>query len=396
MSRPPRPQGWDAQAISTVVAQHYDGRLADLFEAHRWPERGAAMLPAQGQRIVSVYGTVEAFVRAHANGRSGNPVLNPLAALEGPEPRVLLTAYWGFTPEDWPCLTFTDKGRLRSIAAETQPGFLCVVYGNKSRQVDQEQRGRLLGLFQLSHQVGLTDQFLAPAALQRKRTLQPREYAWNHAFRALRAWSVAPDSAPLVSDFANETYTPDRGTPISRFGVWLTPAEARKILDLDLVPRALFGTDLTSDVVIQAGRDALKPSRPGPVSQSGFMVREAEGPKHLYILQLDGNADHFLGEPADGRKIIKVGFSKSPAVRRDDHNRTLPRGAFAWRVLRSTLEEGIEPYPSSAHAKAGEQEMIRRLTESATSLGGEFFLADDTEIEAAWEVGKDVARYRAS
>lgn len=386
-----RHPGWDAQAISDVVARHYNGHLSELFAAHGWPERGAAMLPAQGKRIASIYGDIQAFVESHENGQDGNFVLNPLAVLEAHKPQVFLTAYWGFTPEDWPCLTFTDEGRLRTLQAESQPGFLCVVYGNNTASVPKEMRGRVIGIYQLSHQTGQTEQFLSPAGLKRKREVQINADSWKYAFRALRAWQVAPDTAPLVSEFADATYSRNRGMAISRYGTWLSPAEARKILDLDLLPRQLFGTDFTAESILDKGRNALKPSRPGPVSQSAYMVREAEGPKHLYVLQLEGNADHFLGRSSEGRKIIKVGFSKSPATRRDDHNRTLPQGAFTWRVLKSTLEEGSDPYASSGHALAGEQEMIEALVFSGQPLGGEFFLADDDAIEAAWSAGKKTA-----
>lgn len=386
-----RHPGWDAQAVSDIVARYYGGHLSELFEVHGWPERGAAMLPAQGKRIASIYGNIQAFVDAHANGRDGNPVLNPLAVLESPRPQVLLTAYWGFTPEDWPCLTFTDASRLQTVLAESSPGFLSVIYANNTSEVPAEIRGRVIGIYQLSHQIGETEQFLSPAAIERKRRVQRNPNAWNHAFRALRAWQVAPDAAPLVSEFADVSYSPNRGMTISRRGTWLEPSEARKILDLDLISRPLFGSELVSEHVLDVGRAALKPSRPGPVSQSAYVVQEAEGPKYLYVLHLDGNADHFLGAPSEGKKIIKVGFSKSPATRCTDHNRALPDGAFKWQIARSTKMEGRDPYASSAHAKAGEQEMMRKLEIAGRPLGGEFFLADDQAIEAAWAAGKHIA-----
>jgi hypothetical protein len=149
-----REPGWDAKTVSAVVAQHYGGRLAELFEAHGWPERGAAMMPAQGRRIVECYGSIAAFATAYENGRAGNFVLNPLNAVDGDAPQVLLKAYWGFDPENWPCLTLTDKGRLRTILTETQPGFLAVIYGNYTDEVPEEMRGRVVGIYQLSHQIG--------------------------------------------------------------------------------------------------------------------------------------------------------------------------------------------------------------------------------------------------
>jgi hypothetical protein len=391
MSKEVRRPGWDAKAIKEVVQQHYNGRLADLFEEHGWPERGAAMMPAQGRRIASIYGTIDAFVASHRRGREGNFVLNPAAALRARPPQVVLTAYWGFDPENWPCLTFTDESRLQYFLNETRPGFFCVIYGNNTSYVSAEMRGRVIGIYQLSHQTGDTEDFLSPSGLKRKRDIQANENSWKYAFRAIRAWQVAPDSAPPVADFANESYSPDHGMVISRYGTMLSGAEARKIFDLDLIPRPLFGTEFASDGVLEKGKNALKPSRPGPVSQTSFFSREAEGPKHLYVLQLEGNSRHFLGHDCGNQRIVKVGFSKSPATRRDDHNRALPECAFAWRVLKSTLSEGVGPYATSHHAKAGEQEMIRRLLASGKSLGGEFFLADDDAIEAAWLAGKRVA-----
>jgi len=386
-----REPGWDAKTVSAVVAQHYGGRLAELFEAHGWPERGAAMMPAQGRRIVECYGSIAAFATAYENGRAGNFVLNPLNAVDGDAPQVLLKAYWGFDPENWPCLTLTDKGRLRTILTETQPGFLAVIYGNYTDELPEEMRGRVVGIYQLSHQIGETENFLSPVGLKRKRDVQFNENSWKYAFRAIHAWQVAPDAAPFVSDFADQTYAPERGMAISRYGAMLSLREARKILDLDLIPMPVFGAEFWSESVLENGREALKPSPPGPVSHAAYMVREAEGPKHLYMLQLNGNAAHFLGYPCEDRKIIKVGFSKSPAARRDDHNRALPIGAFAWRVLKSTLAEGRAPYATSHHAKAGEQEMIRYLLDAGRTLGGEFFLADDAAIENAWLAGKQVA-----
>ncbi|MDO6484411.1 hypothetical protein [Shimia thalassica] len=56
-----RKPGWDAKAISQISKQHF-GSLADMFEFHGWPERGAKMMPAQQKRVADHYGSVEAFL----------------------------------------------------------------------------------------------------------------------------------------------------------------------------------------------------------------------------------------------------------------------------------------------------------------------------------------------
>ncbi len=124
------------------------------------------------------------------------------------------------------------------------------------------------------------------------------------------------------------------------------------------------------------------------------MVREAEGLKHLYILNLMGNADAFLGESADGRLIVKVGFSASPERRCCDFNRALPKGAFHWTIHKSTFTERHDLFPSSDHALAGEQAMKDCLEKSGKSLGGEFFLAGPEAVEAAWRQAVAAAEKR--
>jgi hypothetical protein len=121
------------------------------------------------------------------------------------------------------------------------------------------------------------------------------------------------------------------------------------------------------------------------------MVREAEGPKHLYILRLHGDADRFLGYGSGGRSIIKVGFSMSPQTRRDAHNKALPACAFKWHIENSTFAEKRIPFPSSNHALAGEKVMKELLDREAKSLGGEFFLADQQAIGRAWKAAIQAA-----
>ncbi len=196
-----------------------------------------------------------------------------------------------------------------------------------------------------------------------------------------------------VRKFADITYGEKNHGPVfSTIGKRLDPEEALKILTLNLYEVNVYKPNVCSQPKIErfafgAAQDVLTPSRPGPVSQSPYMVREAEGPKHLYILKLEGKTHEFLGECVHGRIIVKVGFSASPERRRCDFNRTLPKGAFRWTSHKSTSAAGCNPFPSSGHALAGEQAMKESLNRSGKSLGGEFFLAGSDEIEAAWRRG---------
>lgn len=167
---------------------------------------------------------------------------------------------------------------------------------------------------------------------------------------------------------------------------------AKNILKLDLEETSIWGEDTPFGAPMGMAAEVLTPSRAGPVSQNPFMVREAEGPKHLYILSLTGRLEHFMAAPVGDKLVVKVGMSRSPLSRRDDHNRVFPnKCAFKWAIRASTFEERQEAFPTSAHAIAGENAMKGYLAQHATSLGGEFFLADEVAIAAAWQLGKKTA-----
>lgn len=57
--------------------------------------------------------------------------------------------------------------------------------------------------------------------------------------------------------------------------------------------------------VLEARKMLLRPSRPGQVSQTAYMIKDAEGPKHLYILKLAGNDANFLGRPVGTQLIVR-------------------------------------------------------------------------------------------
>jgi hypothetical protein len=217
---------------------------------------------------------------------------------------------------------------------------------------------------------------------------------WNFGIKATRAWRVTPETSMSVREFAPVTTASEAWQHIGAQGERLTSADALRILRFDLREADVFGeTEIIASATANA-KQILAPSKAGPVSQTPFVVKEAEGPKHLYILKLHGDMDAFLGESTRGKLVVKAGFSRSPQSRCGDFNRALPRCAFRWEVAWSGAALGLAPYPSSDHAKAGEKAMQEVLCKSpdGTSLGGEFFLAEPALIADAWEAGNLAAR----
>jgi hypothetical protein len=380
-------QGGDAQAIKRIANAYYGG-YKNMFEAHHWPERGDMIMPAVQKRVVDVYGSVRAFEDEHAPG----VLMFPMEAIKSNPPNVWLTSFYGFRPEGWGYLGFSDETRRQSFLRRSKPGVLVVIYGTS--RAPKEMRQKIIGVIQCSHQIGSGQQFMAPADWTRKVSDPESKEKWNYGVKAVRAWRVMPESSIAVREFAPVATKNNAWEHIGAQGEPLTKQEALNILTLQLQEVDVYGEAPIIGSVTGIAKQILAPSRAGPVSQTPYTVKEAEGPKHLYILQLQGDTDAFLGEPAQGRIIIKAGFSRSPEIRRDDHNRALPQCAFRWDVLHSGPLSGFSPYPTSDHAKAGEQAMQDVLCREAgcRSLGGEFFLASHKAIETAWAVGNKTAK----
>lgn len=379
--------GGDAQAIQRIASAYY-GSYTNMFERHGWPERGDKIMSSVQSHVVETYGSVRAFEEEHA----GTDLMFPMEAIKSDPPNVWLTSFYGFGPRNWGYLGFTQEGRRRSFLRDSSPGALVVVYG--ASKATDEERGKILGILQCSHETGDAQQYMSPSAWNEKQADPEWQKKWNYAVRVIRAWQITPESRMPVKEFAPEATETEAWQHIGASGVRLSRQEAERILKLDLQEIEVYGgTPITSSAVGTA-KEILAPSKAGPVSQSAFVTRESEGPKHLYILKLHGDTDAFLGEPAGGRMIIKAGFSRSPMSRCGDFNRALPECAFNWQVLYSGPSSGLPAYPTSDHAKAGEKAMQTILCQRprGRSLGGEFFLADPQLIADAWTAGNIAAK----
>lgn len=380
-------QGGDAQAIQRIANECYGG-YAKMFEALGWPERSTKIMPAVQSRVVETYGSVRAFEKAHRR----SDLMFPMEAIKSNPPNVWLTSFYGFRPEEWGLLGFTDEGRRRSFVEGSKPGVLVVVYG--AGKASKEDLRQIIGIQQCSHRLGHSQQFMSPAAWKEKERDPGRAGKWNYAVKATRAWRVTPESRMEVSAFAPKATSTRAWQHIGSRGVPLSKQEALNILKLDLQEVEVYGQNPIIGSTPGRAKEVLAVSKAGPVSQTPFVTRESEGPKHLYVLKLQGDTDTFLGKPANGKIVVKAGFSKSPQTRCDDHNRALPECAFRWEVLLSGVTCAYDPYPSSDHAKAGERAMQTVLCAepAGRSLGGEFFLAEPDLIEEAWRKGNLAAR----
>lgn len=145
--------------------------------------------------------------------------------------------------------------------------------------------------------------------------------------------------------------------------------------------------------VIQTSVLQLPGSGPSRSQDSTVTMPANENlPRELNMLEVQGDVSAFLGEPAAGKSIIKIGLSYSPALRLRNFSKAMREGAFGWSILHSTRRDGEEPYSSFTIAEAGENAMKSALSElGAKNLGGEFYLATSDQISEAWQQVRSVS-----
>jgi hypothetical protein len=154
-----------------------------------------------------------------------------------------------------------------------------VIYGSSNAKTPPQQVGKVIGIYQCSHEIGVAEDFTSAVGMARKRRLQSNPDQWNHGIRAVRAWAVTPESYQRIADFAPISYKSGSGTTISRHGIQLHPSDAKNLLKLDLEEVEVFGIELDGSPLMGAAQTIFQnptPSKAGPVSQSPFKTKESE------------------------------------------------------------------------------------------------------------------------
>lgn len=301
-------------------------------------------------------------------------------------PSVWITSFWGWSPDTWGTVGFTSAGRRDTVRRETSDPFIMVVYVTKrAPNRDPDFRGKVTGIYLVSHVEGHRDEFTAPEHHLRN----PDQ--WIHSFKAVKAFSFLPEFRLDIDDFDPTLST--RARAVAQYAEEVKPALIEKLRALPFVEVPVYGGPETvaADITFpSSGRIGV---RAGPVNRSGYSVpgEPLDTPKELYALRLTGDPSIWLGTAAEGRHIFKIGLSVSPKTRRDAFRKMLPEGVFTWDLFRSTRRDGFPPYPSFNAAEAGEWAMKQHLGREGQSLGGEFYAATMETFEAAWSSGRAAA-----
>lgn len=382
-------QGGDSTAISTVAKTHFGGSYSQMFEKHGWVlEDGQQYMHQASSRIKDTYGSVAAF---EAHFLALEQASHDAAPVWTNDHSVLFTSFWGWTPETWGTIGWSgERGRTRreNLLTELTDPFICVCYVTSNKTyIDPDLKGMIAGFYLVSHERGNRDDFTHPIHHQR----DPDK--WQHSLRAIRAFSFLPEHRLTVPELDPSLL--DRARSVSAMAEVLTdPALINRLRDSPWHEVDVYKPHSASPSHVSPAHNGAGLVPSGPDNSGGYEVsdRAKALPRQLYVLRLDGDTAAFLGRSVDGAHIYKIGLSVSPDTRRQSLQKSMPMGAFQWSVVNTTRRDGHEPYVQFAAAEAGEMAMKRFLAVNGEWLGGEFYLADDASILAAWDIGREAAK----
>lgn len=213
---------------------------------------------------------------------------------------VLWTSVYGWDPERWGMVSFTDESRRRTLMEKLTDPFITVCYVTGSSKTHPHLRGSIAGFYLTSHETGDRDEFVHPDG----HSVSPK--SWRYAFRALRAFSYLPEYRITAREFDPSMIPEGRARAVARYGEILSDPNKidrlRRIpfVEVDVYPGNAMHAGLTSDRAPGPGY-----VRGGPASEAGYMVADgvADLPRQLYVLKLEGDTAAFLGRGAEDRTI---------------------------------------------------------------------------------------------
>jgi len=297
-------------------------------------------------------------------------------------PQVWLKAFWGFDPSNDGYLGFTLPGNRDRLIREYLPGDLVLIYGADNEETRKEDRRQALGFLEIEPSPIADVDRMSTQGKQRKIDNGWQE-RWTYAVPVRRAWRV--NRRIEIKHIAPTTYRKERARVIASQGELLSPEEAKAALQLPVSAVNVYG----EPAIVEASKAEYALSSlftPSRGIEPTFGRREydvEDGPHWLYMLRLVGDVSALLDrEPSDlaFKIIVKVGYSKEPKRRRDEHNSSLPpAGKLRWK-----LDLTSKAFRDGASAKQAEDKLKETLATRFESLGGEFFLGSKEQICSAF------------
>lgn len=294
-------------------------------------------------------------------------------------PRIFATLAWGFDPERWGVLGFSNESVRNKLGGELRGGGLVLTMGTMGEDTPEPLRGRLMALHKLGTRAIATQELVEPEHWRRHLDEHNGRPKWPYGLPILTAEGF-DDPLPLRSEILPRLHADNLHQKLATNYEELTVEEVRRVL---AAPRTAVAEIWSSPVSDFIGGMTRPPKGPPPTSGERVLLRSS-GPAATYCFQLRGTAlaqTTINVAPAWSRvAIFKIGFSNDPARRRKELNTYLPDiRTLEWGPV---LEQW---HGDEINAWAMEQEVfVQLLRRAAVHVKGEIFAAKMGTLESAW------------
>lgn len=294
-------------------------------------------------------------------------------------PRIFATLAYGFDPERWGAVGFSNEGVRDKLAAalRTQPG-LVLTMGTAQEPTAGPLQGRLMALHTLDTRAIATVELVEPAHWQRHLDENGGRPRWPYGLPILAAERFEP--MPLRAELLPRLHEWNLHQKLASNFEELTGEEVVRVL---AQPRIAV-SDIWSSPVSAFVSGLTKPPKGPPPAPGRRVLSSSSGPAATYCMELVGSSVSQVASkvapPGGQMKLYKVGFSRDPVRRRRELNAYLPD---------STTLEWAPPltqwHRDEINAWAMEQEIFTQLLRrGARHVKGEIFAAKPDVVSSSW------------
>lgn len=302
---------------------------------------------------------------------------------------IFLRSFFGFSPEQDGYIGWTEEASRERMLRKVSDNDLFMIYGAVSLNTEKSQRSRVLGFLQVSPERVMDHERSSAEGMERKRR-DGYSGKWSYGIRVKRAWRAV--DVVILQTVAPETYDPKAGQAIAVYSPQLTDADAALSSKIRVVEVPVFGEPwINRDEVPEPLAAKLGASKSIP---GAFGVRESlreDGPTKLYLAALKGGAELLpKGTSRWPNAIVtKIGISNDVSRRLEELNAGFPPSfTLRWSFL--TVSNA---YPNFEDARAAESYFKTAAELRGFSLGKEFFLGPEAELNSIYFSAPGVARF---
>jgi hypothetical protein len=274
---------------------------------------------------------------------------------------IYVTSAWGFAPESWASLGFSEKKYRDDLANALTEGDQVLIVGTDGEETYPLEQGRLLGLVTVARRpVQTIDLISREQRLSHQSRLERGK--WKFGLPYLAAERFTADPLPATRQVLPRIYAQKLNRKIATGYERLSDNEAQAVLEQTRSPvEKIF----SSNAIVESRRqtewiDALRRLSKGPPPTFQERTqRLADGPAHTYIFEFHGDLGSLINKKSfeiGDRKLWKIGWSIDPVRRLKVINAYFPNPEHCgWKSFRSKL------FPTIVDAYAIEQRVLSTL-----------------------------------